>query len=154
VKGKNILALLKRNKVWILIALLFSAMATVGFVGVLNAKTEPEYFDCYRVTAPFGKLWVETRGGFVMIMGTGVGSIRGSLDEAYIVKYYVGDEIHTVILDAEKTPVVVDGTFRLERIEDSSTLAERDKSSYHTYKYKIHIPILPLVNQTITYDWE
>lgn len=119
-----------------------------------------EFLDIYRATVPFGEFVQSGRLSGVVFFG--FGGIRGSFsgEEFYLIKYFDGNEIKTLKLGAEKVPLIVDGTFQLEIISDYSTgktffiFPWSEKPSRDKYpRYKIHIPYLPEVNQTLTEDW-
>jgi len=120
---------------------------------------QTDYYSCYRVIAPFGIFAIEGEGeiggGFIVFHGSSEFELR----EEYVVKYFDGNELKTKILDAEKTSLIVDGTFRLEKntmkkakfkvgIDEPKIL----DSFGSKYTYKVHIPYLPNVPQT-TDDW-
>lgn len=111
---------------------------------------DPEYFDIYATTTPFGFFSTqgEVSGGLLFFDG----SIRGA--ENYDVKYLQSGVLKTVICNAEETDVIIDNTLRLERIEKIRVIwFWTNKIEQHRgYIYKIHIPYLPEVDP-ITEDW-
>jgi len=127
-----------------------------------DTVTQVTYYDCYRVTAPFGVFVVEGEGEIAGSFIAFYGSSEFELREEYVIKYFDGNELKTKIFDAEKTPLIVDGTFKFEvvKIEDGHYKVGIDEpirfyqfsQGYPKYVYKIHIPYLPNVPQT-TDDW-
>lgn len=137
-------------------------LATMGLLSVLVAflillafsvtnceqghQTKTTYYDVYHAEAPFGVLWVKTRGSFVF----GCGSISSQLKESYIIKYWIGNELHSVTLDAEKHPIIVDGTFKLE-YHEVICFNNCRKAYRNTGWIGLHIPDLPPINETVTW---
>ena len=137
------------------------ALFICGIISLTNfdgrVEWVSEYYDLYHVNAPFGTFWVDIEGRFIF----GCGRITSDLIETYTAKYFKDGQLLTLNLDAEKTPVAPDGTFRLEIqrkcmwikhwYESESYLCEN--SFYkNTVRYIIHVPALPSVNQTL--QWE
>lgn len=124
------------------------------------------YYNCYRVTAPFGVFAIEGEGsisGFLIVFH---GSFDFEMTEKYVTKFFDGAELKTKIFNAEETSLIIDGTFRLEKLEvrkwihtkDGTPLREYNggyKGSYDSLvsrNWKIHLPFLPKTNQTTT-EW-
>lgn len=119
-----------------------------------------EYCDIYKATVPFGEFVQTGRlGGFMFF---GFGSVGGSLsgEEFYLVKYFDGEELKTLKLDADETSLIVDGTLQLEIISTYSSgrhffvfdwVEKPHRDSYP--EYRIHIPYLPEVNQIMKEGW-
>jgi len=135
----------------VVIFLLVSAVATVSH------PTQIEYYEVYKATVPFGEFISSGElGGFMFF---GFGGVSGSLsgDEYYLVKYFDGEELKTLKLDAEDTPLIVDGTLRLEVISEPTIIRWffifKTVSEDMFPDYRIHIPYLPEVNQTMREDW-
>lgn len=134
--------------------------AIIGIIIVLATmlvSAQPvTYYNCYDiqyVEAPFGVLWVEIRGSFVF----GCGSIRSNLKETYIVKYWAGNELHTIHLDAIKHPIIVDGSFKLEVVDKMSRTPlfggiDIEPQNYKGVEWILHIPAIPPINQTV--QWQ
>jgi len=142
-------------------ALIAGIVLSLIIVGILNIpwchtirKVERTYNSIYHVTAPFGIYWTEGDGSIQGSFLYKEGSYEMQMVENYIVKYFDGNELKTIILNAENTSIVVDETFRLETI----TYREyyyRDKDNVymdyyveHGMTYKIHLPFLPNLNST------
>ena len=111
------------------------------------------FYDVYSMTAPFGFFSIqgEIHGSFLFIDGY----IKSS--ENYDVKYFDGNILRTIILNAEETGVIVDGKLLLER---EKTVDSFDFLHLHLgltpslrIKYTIHIPFLPDV-APITEEWD
>jgi len=109
-----------------------------GIAAVLRGQ-EPQvyYFPIYKATLPFGVIQLE--GRFLLASGT-IGN-----EEVYYIKYWIGDNLCSLQVDAEDCPIVVDGTFQIE----SSVKPPMPWRGY----IRLHIPMLPKVNQTLTTDW-
>jgi hypothetical protein len=137
----------------------------VCIMGIISVFTTThhdyhEYLDIYKATVPFGE-FVQS-GSLSGVMFFGFGSISGSFsgEEFYLVKYFDGEELNTLKLDAENVPLIIDGTFQLEIISSYASGTNlfifkwTEKPHRDTYPdYKIHIPYLPEVNQTMRSDW-
>ena len=112
------------------------------------------YYEIYNARLPFGVFL--SSGGGSFILGTGGFSIN--TDEVYLIKYFDGEELKSLELDAEKTSIIVDETFRLEEI----TLNVDQNELWWHRKYvgtlvrerRLHIPYLPDIDQTLTEDWD
>jgi len=101
---------------------------------------------------------VEGNMGGVMFLGTGVISGGISSEETYFLKYFDGDELKSLSLEADEVSIIVDGTFKLEeeihiRTSWFMTWKSEEECCWLT-KYRIHIPYLPTINQTLTEDWQ
>lgn len=140
----------------VLVIAIFCAISGCNIDGQIEWTSE--YYDLYHVNAPFGTFWVDVEGRFVF----GCGRITSEFMETYTAKYFKGGQLLTLNINAEKTPVVVDGTFRFEvqreymRVrrwwESESSLISCERYRGVSIKYIIHIPALPSVNQTL--QWE
>ena len=95
-----------------------SILAVIGFVSMFTItwNNQSDYHDMYKATVPFGEFINTGELGGAMFFG--FGSISGSFsgDEYYLVKYFDDEELKPLKLDAEDTPLIVDGTFQLEII--------------------------------------
>lgn len=113
-------------------------------------NTETVSYEVYYAECPFGILWVETRGSFIFASGT----LQSNLQESYIVKYYVGDELHTVNLKAEEYPIIIDGTFGMEYkvTYTRSFLFGGEWKYWYRRAVALHIPAIPLMNKTV--QWQ
>jgi len=129
----------------------------------IEETTSYEYYDIYYCTAPFGMVWLETdasaSGAFIYIVGIYNYRTETQLVEIYNVKYLQNGGLKTKVFDAYEISVVPDGRFILEvkitnTTRHSGCLAFHGVSSKTTYSdWKIHIPELPRLNQTITKEW-
>ena len=137
----------------IMVLVFIPIFVNVELMNVMAGQSE--LFDLYYATVPYGILWVETKGGAVFFLFAGAGYIEGNLQETYIVKYYIGNEIHSLDLKSSWTPLVEDGTFQLEKYRnpDYSDTLEQNPTDGEEWLYKIHIPKLPEINQTTNDDW-
>ncbi|MGD2090773.1 MAG: hypothetical protein PVH61_31665 [Candidatus Aminicenantes bacterium] len=103
------------------------------------------YSDIYYAEAPFGVLYADvegsTSGGFMWQSG----SIDTKLSESYVVKYWEDGMLKSKSLDAEDTPIIVDGTFRLNTTVITSQV-------YKKTRYTLHLPFL---SENVTnYNWK
>jgi len=163
------------NWIWrcLITCLVISICLVVGVVVVVVPSVEFRshniFYDVYYAEAPFGVLWVETEGSFgfafTFVFGFGYGTIRSNLQETYIVKYLIGDELHSIKLDAEQYPIIIDGTFRLEvqgwqrrntLFNSNATWRDYALDSYRPPDRDqiigLHIPALPPINQTVKWN--
>ena len=157
---------MSKDKIWGFIStlpvlILLVSVFVVGpiFIGISFAynrtweTTEIHYHDIYKAKCPFGVFAVEGRiaGSFLFFAG------EQSLNEEYVIKYFNDGVLKTIILNAERTDVIIDGTLQLEEtrtifhwrylcMEDG----QRIKGSY----WRIHIPYLPDVEDDITVEWD
>lgn len=122
----------------------------VGFVGFMvwdgsgrHTDVNSTFFNLYDADFPYGRFWVDTEGRFFFASGR----ITSELTESYSVKFWSNDELHSLILTATDTPIIVDGTFQLEVI--STTLKFRITVYETKTSYKIHVPYLPPANVTM-----
>lgn len=122
-----------------------------AFLFSYQTQTETAFYDVYHAECPFGILWVEIQGGAVFVYGSGIGVFDSSLRETYIIKYHIGNELHTANLRADQYPVVIDGTFRMEyRIKRRrNALVNTEWEIYSRKPVAIHVPDLPPVNETV-----
>lgn len=155
----------------VVVGIIFAVMIvglsfTVPVRGDIIQQTKK--YEIYRCTAPFGILWVETDGMGTFLFISGSMTIDSELSESYIVKYMDGD-LKTLILKATETPVRIDGKFFLSETWEISKDYNIHGQIIHTYdgrnqhkdywgnplkhEWIIHIPELPKVNQTVTYEW-
>ena len=145
----------------LIVCICFLALCSFAFVSIcdFDGRIEwvSEYYDLYHVDAPFGTFWVDIEGRFVF----GCGRITSEFKEVYTAKYFKDEQLLTLNMDAEKTPVVPDGTFRFEIQRkcmwikhwwESEPYLCGNSSYKNTIRYIIHVPALPSVNQTI--QWE
>lgn len=120
----------------------------------LYSESYSDFYDVYHAEAPFGVLWVETEGSFIF----GCGSIDSQLRESYIVKYFDGNKLRSITLNAERFPIIIDGTFKLElkRVRRWNILGiswfdrrwHNDRTVYYV-SVRLHIPGIPPQNQTV-----
>lgn len=59
-----------------------------------------EQYDIWNFEAPFGKFWVGVNGKATWIIFSGYGSINSEYNESYVIKYLVGDELKTLIIES------------------------------------------------------
>jgi len=119
---------------WVILGflvILFSLIACFAYGVDIEANTYTSY-PIYKATLPFGVIQVQ--GNFVF----GCGGTYG--EEYYYIKYMVGDELHSLSLRANETPLKVDGKFLIEINQLGNG-------------YIVHIPKLPEMNRTWTTDW-
>jgi len=133
---------------YLLLISIFGAICVICCDSDDGYHIESEYWDLYYVEAPFGYMWVETRGAFVF----GCGRISSELHESYIIKYFDGDELLSKTMFAEETAVVVDETFRLEKELTYNKVKNLWRPMYIEKnpireRYIIHIPYLPEIDQ-------
>jgi len=96
----------------LIVGCVVASLIIISFGLVASTRTwGTNIYDCYYVDAPFGRYWTDTEGQFFLASGY----ITSSLTESYTVKYWKGDKLETIILDAEDTPIIVDGTLRLSQ---------------------------------------
>jgi hypothetical protein len=131
-------------------SLLFLGGLVTHAITAKPVVTETKEYEAYTMTAPFG---------FFSVKGSVSGSAFGfsgsiSSSESYDVKYFQDEVIKTIILDAEKTDVVVDGTLRLVRytLRQEGWFFIWKLAISPRYKYVVHIPYLP-EHDEITEDW-
>lgn len=116
--------------------------------------TRTVYYDIWDCDVSEGHYWVDTDGKIVFVFGY----LSSDLRLTWTVKYLInGTVIRTVLLDAEKTDLVVDGTFQLEIFEDGTCI--RDSKGEKCYwgkdvwggktEYRIHLPVFPERGETI-----
>lgn len=117
-----------------IIILLITIFSIFGYVIHYSEMRSNTFYDypIYKATLPFGV--IQTEGRFVI----GTGSI-GS-EEYYYIKYFRGNELISVILQAKYYPLIIDGKFYIS-VNELGT------------RYYIHIPRLPELNQTWTMEW-
>lgn len=117
----------------------------IGVMGSSPSTQKSMFYPIYHATAPFGVLWRDVEGRFIF----GSGYITTELVETYIIKYMIGDALHTKTFDATVHALIVDGSFVLEeQIVETTypiTLFEVVQSQT-TEGYVIHIPFLPPTN--------
>ena len=155
-----------KNRYWVVIFLSIFILSLGGFI-YYNSQFETRdvahstFYDIYRVTAPFGVFIVEGHGeggGCIIVFH---GEFDFEMMEQYVVKYFDGNEVKTGIYNAEETPLVVDGTLRLERIVTKKTSFWKstgdvkwvEDSYLWNYQYKVHIPFLPNT-EPMTEEWQ
>jgi len=149
----------KKWLILILLPLLLSIILvpTLGDITV-SVTVETTEYDIYHVDAPFGVLWRDVSGSFVLASG----HLDTTLRETYIVKYIIGNQLHTKQFDAVSNYIVVDGKFCLEQIVTTEiTIYKSPLTFLGEFRYKckpeitfqIHLPGLPPVNgTTIQYE--
>ena len=138
------------------------AMFELSMSFIVSTVTYTDDLKIYSATLPFGVFSVkgEIDGVYLFVAGSVSGSISGA--EIYSIKYLEGGQLKTLILDAEATPLIVDGTMIVERSHDrvgkiggvSYMLGNRTPTRFEnsSYTYKIHIPYLP-EHEPLTDDW-
>jgi hypothetical protein len=122
-----------------------------------NDSVRTVEYPIYKATLPFGVITTsgEIDGGFVF----GTGGFHGEMysEETYYIKYFDGEELKSLSLDASETPLVVDGSFTLEvtYMTRTSWILIWKITCYEdeVVGYRIHIPELPEVNMTLSEDW-
>ena len=147
----------KSDKIIIGIMIVFSILviSTAQTQGIYNSY---EFFEIYKATVPFGEFVVS--GSLDVSMFLFIGRVGGTIEgeESYLIKYFVGEELRTMNLDADLVPLIIDGSLQLEIISSYRTFRpfyvfEHMRRSNPAVTYKIHIPYLPEVNQTLKDDW-
>ena len=143
----------------LLILIMISPLIIISATGTTKYKTvKTVNYDIYSVSAPFGFIWrdVEASGG-----GNFLGfsaAMNSELQETYIIKYMIGDELHSMTMIADKSVIKIDNQFCLERTETITTkmfnywnisLSEPDVR----VDYRIHLPKLPDLSTNITDKW-
>ena len=108
-------------KKWKCLVILFLVVnSLMFFIPICYRHTtsivESQCYDIQYAECPFGVYWTEGEGKFRFLFASGGGEFEFGMVENYVIKYWSGNELHTIILNAEETPVIVDGTFRLEWI--------------------------------------
>lgn len=147
---------------WLRIAsIILCVLGIICFWGGFDKNVESETFytcyDIYYVNAPFGIVWVETTGSGSFLFMAGSLHLGSEVSETYIVKYLDNGELHTKTFDSTKIPIVPDGTFQLEYSERWEThernLFGTNLRGPYDKTYRIHIPQLPALNETISMEW-
>jgi len=114
---------------------------------------ETTQHEIYYATLPFGFIYLEgDMGGWFLGFSGQLG-----VTENYNIKYMDNGQLKTLVFKAEETPLIIDGTFQVERTVYWKTYYIffwrcHDQAPWLT-EYKIHIPCLPEVNQTLTETW-
>ena len=67
--------------------------------------------DLWYAKAPFGVCYSDVSGHFIW----GSGSISSDVGESYMLKYWEGDQLKSMTVDASTTSIVVDGKFQIEQ---------------------------------------
>jgi len=115
--------------------------------------TTIEYYEIYRVTCPFGVWHISSEGTALFFLT----SFSIDMRESYVIKYFDENRhLKTSILDSREADIVIDGTFRLERVTTTqyyNLLFLFPDILTHEVKWIIHLPYLPKVNNTMTEDW-
>ena len=125
--------------------ILMYTMDPFGFRTWTEETVTYTYNDLYYTEAPFGILYADTEGQYSGGFLWSSGSMDTKLSESYIVKYWVGNQLRSKALDADATPIIVDGTFRLNTTTFTSKL-------YQKVRYTLHLPYLP--ENVTNYDWK
>lgn len=135
--------------IWSVFILIISGMCCLALT-VQDEVVEINIFEVYTMTAPFGFFTVKGE------MGGGVFSFYGYISgsENYDVKYMDNDILKTLILNAEETDIVIDGTLSVEqqRVSHWGYFLFLKWEIRWKYNYVIHIPYLP-EHETMTEDW-
>lgn len=147
--------MMDKDRIRLLIVLGISALIVICMIqSFWRVSTEVStYHEIYSARLPFGVFMSSGGGSFIL----GTGGFSFGTDEVYLVKYFDGVELKSLELEASKTSLIVDGTFRLEEI----TLDVEQNVLWWRQKFvgtmmrgrRLHIPYLPEVNQTLTEDW-
>lgn len=124
---------------------------------------ETYFYEGYVMKAPFGVFATEgegsIRGGSILFFSYIRGSFEYGMEEIYVIKFINNGELKTMKFNSEEIAVIPDGRFGLEELVYNEYKYEVE-SGYRIRQYgqrqvyKIHIPYLPRVNQTITEDWD
>ncbi len=128
------------------------------FMVLIYPWYETSTIECqiYKATLPFGVLEYRGKisGGGMLIGFIGIGSIYGELtgEEMYYIKYLKNNELYSVSLDAKRNRIIIDGKFMIEEVYETSH-NRFGVTGVLLVGYKIHIPELPLVNNTMTQEW-
>jgi hypothetical protein len=119
---------------------IFGGLLTLGLT--VKTTTEIQYQTLWFAQAPFGSVYGDATGVFVW----GSGSISTSPSSAYTVKYWSQDrtQLLSKTVDATNTPIVTDGTLRLETtIIHHWNIYGRRSIEEDTISYILHLPTLP-----------
>jgi hypothetical protein len=126
-------------------------------------------FPIYSANVPYGMLYRESRGSAVYVVVAGAASYSSTVEERYIVKFFVGDELKTFNFNSNEVTVKADGKFALEIILDDYTTMYEYKFPEVVLgmsgpddcweldcvpRYIIHIPALPTPNQEATTTYQ
>ena len=113
---------------------------------------EVKNFPIYKATLPFGIIQYQEIGKGSFLLGSGTFMSSGGSKEIYYIKYMEGNLLKSLELQATSNALVVDGTFVVERhiIYFKTNLGQ---PTVRSLTYTVHIPKLPLVNQTWTMYW-
>jgi len=133
------------------VALLVSVIT--GDVEYVFDSYEQNITDVYHIEAPFGYLHVDIGGGFLYI--------KSKPGESYIVKYWEGNELKTLSLDAhdENVHLIVgeydDIIVRIERYKVRWEFFGSIYLKFPTYEmhYYIYSPEVPELNVTVSGEW-
>lgn len=129
----------------------------VSFTTTVTDTTYSETYPIYKATLPFGVISLsgELNGGFAFFAGSIHGEI--SSEEMYYIKYFDDDELKSLSLEAQKTPLVIDNEFYVEEVWEKRTYNKFFLWEAVIFDrvdgYKIHIPRLPEVSDEMTEDW-
>jgi len=141
----------------ILFLLIIVIFPIIQMVATLRWHNETTYHEIYCATLPFGFIYLEgdMSGSFFI----GIGSVSGQvgMTENYNIKYIDEGQLKTLIFRAEEMPLIIDGTFQVEKTLYWKTSymyfwKTREDAPWLT-EYQVHIPYLPELNQTLTEDW-
>jgi len=139
-----------------MIGILFLLMLQVAFTVQTSIVTK--YHDIYQATLPFGIIQLSGDAQGTFFFGTGEFSSSITSEEFYFIKYFDGKELKSLSLEADKTPIIIDETFRLEETTHQKYFYiffwKINFSQPYVWNRKVHIPYLPEVNQTLTEKWE
>lgn len=139
--------------------MLFKITLIVFIIAVIVAvlfviPTTPNYWvttgkrEIYYVELPVGKFWTDIEGHFIFASGT----IDSRLTESFPVKYFKGNELRSLMLDASSTPIIPDGQFYLE-IRRWAFKNVYGMEVFHGIEYfAIHVPALPNLNETLKWN--
>ncbi len=95
--------------------------------------------DLWYAKAPFGVCYSDVSGSFIW----GSGSINTDAGESYMLKYWEGNELKSMTVDASKTSIVVDGKFQIEQIYTVKHYVIINSDNVILKQQLLHLPSLP-----------
>ena len=148
------------NGVFFYVALVIAALVFGSFIPLIEVTLgyEQSFNDLFYAEAPFGILYTNTEGHSSGSFLWSSSTVTSSLGESYVVKYWQDNMLYSKTLDASSTPIVVDGTFRLEVnskvVEDvpvCNLFDLHDRTFTKFDGFVLHLPSLPA--NVSGYDW-
>lgn len=109
------------------------------FLSNYEYSTRSELYDIYTAECPDGYYWVDIEGRGVLFRSY----ITSDLKETYTIKYWINNEIHTKMFESTEEPLIIDGTFLLEKIIKVTRyyeFGELQNTMESTIDWKIHLP--------------